>query len=414
MRKILESLEIGFAITSLILYTGGPLTVLLSNGASEGDLPEVPLEFAQIRLVFLVNYIITFGLLMPRWRKVLYLLAKEKFILLLITCVLASIFWSFLPGLTIQRSVGLLGTTLFGAYLATRYTLRQQLELLTWTLGTVVAFSFIFAIALPKYGIMGGTHAGAWRGIYNHKNVLGKIMVLSAALFWMQVTGIQKNRFWLGCNLSLSILLLVLARSTSSLINFVIIVSASCAFRVLKWRSKFAISAILLLLALIASLSLFLFSNAESLLTLTGKDASLTGRANIWPAVLTMIGKQPWIGYGYSGFWKDFSSEGAYVWRATDWTPPNAHNGILDLLLDLGLLGLLVFLGSCLQCLMKSLTVLYFNKSLEGLWALTYLTYIVLANITESSLLIQNNIFWVLYVSIALSLQKHVYSLNQT
>ena len=117
-----------------------------------------------------------------------------------------------------------------------------------------------------------------------------------------------------------------------------------------------------------------------------------------------MIGKQPWLGYGYSAFWKDFNSEGGYVWRATGWTPPSAHNGILDLLLDTGLAGLCIFFLGYIKVLLSGIEEVRLHKTQEGIWILVYISYLFLVNLTESSLLIQNNIFWAFYVAIALSL----------
>lgn len=404
MKKLLIKAEFAFVIIALILCSGGPLTVILSGGASEGDGGKAEPDFSLIRSIFLAVYFVTAMLIIPLWRKAAYLLIKEKFILLLTMFTLTSCLWSFLPNLTLQRSIGLVGTTLFGVYLAARYPLKDQIKILGWTLSLIILMSFTFAIGLHQYGVMGGIHAGAWRGIYTHKNVLGKIMVLSTTYFWFRISYSRTIdwRFWLGC--CASILLLVLARSSSSLVNFLVLTFTSFAFQTLKWRDRFAIPAILFLLAIISASAFLVTLNLDTLLGFVGKDATFTGRSDLWPAVITMIQRQPWIGYGFSGFWNDFNSEGGYVWKATQWTPPNAHNGILDLLLDLGVVGFSLFLASYLCNLIKSIAIIRATRSSEGIWALLFSTWLILVNTSESSLLIQNNIFWVLYVSIALSL----------
>lgn len=412
MRELLIKAELAFTVIVLILYSGGPLTVLISGGASEGDKENITPDFALIRLIFFLSYVVTAALLLPNWRRAAYLLVKEKFILSLVFLSLVSVLWSFIPALTIQRGVGLIGTTLFGVYLATRYSLKQQVRILAWTLSIILFLSFIFAIALPKYGIMSGIHAGAWRGIYTHKNVLGKIMVLSTALFWMFITTSKKTQPWLWFNLGFSLLLLALSKSTSSLVGLVILISISLVSRPIRWSAKLAIPTICFLLSVITSVLLLTVSNLEAVLNLAGKDTTLTGRTNLWPAVVTMISKRPWLGYGFSGFWNGLSSEGSYVWKATNWTPPNSHNGILDLMLDLGFLGLAIFLISYVISLIKSILLMRSTDSIEGLWPLISITYLAVINFSESSLLIQNNIFWVLYVSVALSQYKNIMNLS--
>lgn len=123
-------------------------------------------------------------------------------------------------------------------------------------------------------------------------------------------------------------------------------------------------------------------------------------------AVLEKIGERPWLSYGYGGFWLGLNGESADVWNAVKWQPPHSHNGFLDLWLDLGLLGLSIFAFSFMAACWRSVAWLRQNHTSEGLWPLAYLTFLLLANITESSLLRQN-FLWILYVSITLSTYKN-------
>ena len=60
--------------------------------------------------------------------------------------------------------------------------------------------------------------------------------------------------------------------------------------------------------------NIWLLDNASTLLSSIGKDATLTGRVDLWPAVLDKIWQRPWLGYGFSEFWgTDWDSAGAYV-----------------------------------------------------------------------------------------------------
>lgn len=151
------------------------------------------------------------------------------------------------------------------------------------------------------------------------------------------------------------------------------------------------------------SLRVWLTANADALLGAMGKDASLTGRADLWPLVWDAIWRRPWLGYGFSGYWLGLKGESASLLYAVGWNAPNAHSGILDLLLDVGFVGLSIYAIGFLTTVLKGLVWVRLSKASEGLWPVVYLTYIVLANLAESTLLIQNNIFWVLYVAVAFS-----------
>jgi len=408
MRKLLGFAERAFTIISLLLYSGGPLTVILSNGANEGDIEtgSAEIDSSLILVLFFINYLVTCGLLVLRWKKFLSILKKDKLILVLIGLAVVSVLWSYMPGKTISRSIAIFGTTLFGIYLASRYTMKQQLELLGWMFGIAVVMSFMFAIGLPKFGVMGGIHEGKWRGIYNHKSVLGKVMVPSIIVFTILAIDTKKRQFiyWLGSLFSL--ILLLRSTATSSLLNTITLLAASITFPVFRWKYNWMVPGLIFIVTLGSTLYVLLTINLEILLGSLGKDATLTGRADMWPFIFEMIFKNLWLGYGYGAFWSGPDTPSFYIWQATGWTPPNSHNGLLDLWLHLGLLGVAIFtVEFLLQTLPKALVWVRLSQTAVGLWPLLYMSYMVLANLSESTLMVQNDIFWVIYVALAFSVR---------
>lgn len=404
MGKRLILAEKIFTVVSLLHYTGGPLAVILSGGASEGNNSvEIP-DYALIQFLFFINFTISFFLLVLRWKKTIKTLRQGKHITVLLGLCFISLLWSAAPTVTLVRSIAILGTSLFGIYLATRYSLKEQLQLLAWTFGIVIVFSIIFAVFLPKYGLMSGLHVGKWRGIFAHKNVLGKLMILSSMIFLITALNEQKYKILLWGGFLFSIILLFQANSSSSMINFLIIVFCLSIIKMLR-KPYILMIPTLLLLALIGQFSyLWLVDNATYLLSSIGKDATLTGRVDLWPAVLDKIWQRPWLGYGYSGFWGGWDLESAYVWRVTGWTPPNSHNGFLDLWLDLGILGLFVYFLGFLASFWKSLVWARIGRTSISLWSVMYIIYFWLTNQTESALLRQNEIYWLLYVTVIFSM----------
>lgn len=401
MKKITSFGEQVFTVLSLLQYSGGPLTLILSGGANQEDV--VDADYFLNYVLFLLIYAVTIFLLIARWKKVIYVLSKDKFIWVLMVIIVVSVFWSYVPAMTLRRSLTMVGPTLFGLYFATRYSLKQQLQLLGWMFGIAVVLSLLFGVALPKYGVMGGMHAGAWRGIYFNKNSLGKMMIPSAMTFLLLAFSTPRNRWLLWCGFSLSVSLLLLSTSKSSLINLVQLIAAFFVFRTFRWRYELMIPALIAIATVGGGLSVLFTANADTVLGSLGKDATLTGRTDLWPYVLEMIEKRPWLGYGYNGFWLGLDGESAYIWRATGWKPPNAHNGLLDLWLDLGLLGVSVFLLGFWTSLLRALAWARLSRTSDGLWPVIYITFMVLANLTESTLLERNNVCWVLYVAVALS-----------
>ncbi len=407
MNKKLKIAEYGFTILSFIFYSSGPLPLLLTGGAGQGisETSPDPTDYSILQALFFVNYLVTIGLLVLRWKKAIYVLNKDWTIGLLMGIALASLLWSSIPKITQVRSIALVGTSLFGLYLASRYTIRQQLKLLGWSFAIIILMSCLFALLMPKFGIMlSGVHAGAWRGIYVHKNMLGKMMAIGATVFLLLAMDARGKRWmpWLG--VCLSVILLFLSKSSSAIGNFMTIFALIPVYNTLRWSYHLMVPAMIAVITIGCTLSLWLSANAKVLLESIGKDPTLTGRTEMWPSIIEMIQKQPWLGYGYNGFWHDWDSPGAYVWSIAKWTPPNSHNGFLDLWLELGFLGILVFAIGFSINLLRGLTLFRLDRSWQSFWTLLYLTFIILANIGESSLLNRNDLCWLLYVTVSFSL----------
>jgi len=116
-----------------------------------------------------------------------------------------------------------------------------------------------------------------------------------------------------------------------------------------------------------------------------------------------MIEKKPWLGYGYGAFWLKDNSESSTIIQTVQWNAPNAHNGFLDLWLGLGLLGLLVFLIGFVVNLLRAIYLIRLDETYVNMWLLIYITFIIFSNLTETTLLEQNSLEWILYVAVVFS-----------
>jgi O-antigen ligase len=164
-------------------------------------------------------------------------------------------------------------------------------------------------------------------------------------------------------------------------------------------------------------IALFVYVSVASLISLNletivvdflGKDLEFNGRTPVWTLAIEKALQQPWIGYGYSGFWS--SEEAQYVisrtWLAKE--NPNeiyhAHNGFLDLFLQLGLLGTILFIISFTTLLKRVVTLVTLNRNVESFWMLEILAIDLFINLSESAIMLSsNNIYWIVYVMISFS-----------
>ena len=398
------NIEKWLTVLVILIYQGVVIELILSGGSQENELVES--VSTPMRIAFLLTYIITISLLCLRWKRIIYLFSRNWFIWALILLPVLSLCWSFERDITIKNSFTLVCSSLFGIYLTSRYSIKEQLQLLSWSFYIIIVLSFIFAIALPKYGLMGDFHQGKWRGVFAHKNGLGSAMVISIIVFLIRGYGDLKKNAVVWISLGLSIILLLLSSSTSALVNCLILVSAFFIVQILRWSYQIMIPTLIALIIISTCLNFWLVNNASVFFNAVGKDATLTGRTELWQLVWDMIWKQPWIGYGYGGFWHDYDGESAYIWRAITFHPSHAHSGYLNVLLDLGFLGLTIFWIGFIINSYKALSCFRSSKAIEDIWPIIFLIYLLITNQSESALIGSNSIEWVFYISISFSLDR--------
>jgi O-antigen ligase len=89
---------------------------------------------------------------------------------------------------------------------------------------------------------------------------------------------------------------------------------------------------------LIAFTTLFL-DFGHGVLQTMGRDPTLTGRTEVWNVALRYAG-DPLLGTGFESFWLGERLE--KIWNIYWWHPNEAHNGYLEVFLNLGLMGIVL------------------------------------------------------------------------
>ena len=403
----LRIFEFIFAMLSLVHISQAIMPLILTKGANEGDGVDISSFDLSINAkVSLLIYFITFVLLAVRWKKSLITLYSNKFLLLLVGIVCFSYFWSINPDTTLRYSIYTIGTTSFGLYLATRYTLREQMDLFGWTYGLLLVLSVLFAVGIPQYGIMGGVHEGALRGVFTHKNQFGAFMAPGGVIFFLNAVRGEKYSWVYWGLLALTCAAMVMSLSLTAIGTFALMLILCLIYRVFRWRYEILVS-VVLALTIIGFIALIWFSGyigSDSLLSSFGRDSTLSGRTLIWQYVWDKIQLRPWLGYGLSAFWNGFDGPSGYVQLAMRIAIIYAHNGFLDIWLSIGIIGLSIFLLGYFSATVQSLILLRKTNTPEGFWPLLFLTYILLSNLTEGTISSMNSSFWAIYSAISYSL----------
>ena len=403
----LRIFESAFVVLSLIHISQAIMPLLLTNGANEGDNVDISSFDLSINAkISLLIYFITSILLAVRWKKTLATIYSNKLLLLLIGIVGFSYFWSIDPDKTLRFSIYTIGATCFGLYIATRYTLRQQMNLFGWTYGSLLVLSILFAVAIPQYGIMGGVHEGALRGVFTHKNQFGAFMAPGGVIFFLNAVRGEKYSWVYWGLLALNCAAMIMSSSITAIATFTLMLILCLIYRIFRWRYEIMVSAVLALtiIGFVGLIYVTGYVGSDSIFSSIGRDTTLSGRTEIWRYVWDKIQLRPWLGYGLSAFWNGFDGPSGYVQLAMRIAIIYAHNGFLDIWLSIGLLGLSVFTLGFVSTTIQSLVLLRKTNTPEGFWPLLFLTYILLSNLTEGTISSMNSSFWAIYVAISYSL----------
>lgn len=316
---------------------------------------------------------------------------------LLAMLAVASTAWSLDPLLTLRRSLPFALAGLFGLWIATRFRLPRQLSILRFSMIGLALATVIVVLLLPSIGLDPTPgHATDWRGVFTQKNACGRMMVLATACI---VFGERISASRLA---ALVLFVFVLVRSGSRgawmieaailMLWLVLILGRRSSPRV---RTALAVAAPGVLAVLATAIALFL----PHLTPVLGRDPTLSGRTAIWPQVLHAIAERPLLGYGYDAFWRGMQGPSFDIDRAVHFIVEHAHNGFLEIGIELGVAGLFLFLLSWFSA-WRRLWPLWRRGDLRRIaFPLAFLILIALYDLDENTLLIYNGLFWPLYVA---------------
>jgi O-antigen ligase len=350
-----------------------------------------------LRLMWLPVYGLIGLLAALRFPQLMRFWLPAAMVLVLLAWVFASVQWSIFPQITERRAIAVTATTLFGLYLAASYGGRAMAEIVAGTFLFLALGSYLVCIAVPSIGVHQDVNAGLWRGLWYEKNHMGAMMVYgSLAAIAAAITSPGRRPLWI-VTLALCMGLIVMTRSATSALALAIVLVGAVTLAFMG-RGPIATVAALWAAATGAMFLGGLFVFAPDLLyAAIGKDPSLTGRTEIWEAVLRASEKSPLLGYGFSAFWDINSTPAMWIRDQLGWVVPTAHNGWLDLLIQLGQIGVVLFatvLGVALVA-----AIFRYRKVEDGYFAILFLAVYTLTIMSESFILAHNSLPWVLAVA---------------
>ena len=221
-----------------------------------------------------------------------------------------------------------------------------------WVSVIILVSSLVLRVAMPdltgqlRYG-------GGWfgerqfHGVMSSKNLAGFIFASTFVIAWNgSLAGI--GLIWRILFGALALVAVALTDSATAVLVIVILTPVSIVLRLAGRYQQ--ILTFFTLSGLLAAILAIPFVSFGASLGVLGRDATFTGRTQLWRLGLENIAERPVFGHGYLGFfdagafspaWKFWES---FVYFLTD----TFHNTSVDVMISLGLVGLLILCALCL------------------------------------------------------------------
>lgn len=331
---------------------------------------------------------------------------QNKLLALFLIYALLTLFWTVYYPATLYKLIFLSFSTIAGSYIAVRYGFRGVLDVISWVGAICGILSILVVLNYPFVGVMQTPiFLGSWVGIFWHRNHAGNIFAFFSMVFLLRLLLDDKltrnRRIVIALFYLLSAMMVFGSRSATGIIVFLFLhftvgltfLWLKCHERMKRWH-YYAAAALLLVGFLV------FITNTGFFFGLLGRSATMTGRVPLWQDLFNNFYLQkPLFGYGYGAFWmlKIFRKilQIRQGWATQIYF---ADNGFLDILINTGLVGFLLFLSVYIPMGVRSFLQGIHSKDWIHFFPFLTFLYIFIGNLTYSFLLEVDQFVWMLLV----------------
>lgn len=380
-----------------------------AGSVSEAKMEGNPYERAYLMILILSGVIVLIRRRID-WGK---LFNQNKLIWMYFIFGAVSFLWSDYPFISFKRWFKSLGAVIMVLILITETWPHEAIGIILRRLAFIyLPLSILFIWYYPELGRSFHSSSGAvmYSGIAGHKNSLGIICLVSCVYFtWKFLFGNQ-NKEGIGPSLHYSIYIVILPMITwllymaNSATSLACTILAICLL-VVSRQSNFVQNPPRIMILGILGIAVFgvmqwAFDVTDIIISMLGRRPDLTMRLPMWEDMLSMV-RNPLLGFGYESFWLGERLEQINARWGID---SQAHNGYLQMYLDLGYIGLFFLIGWILAGLIKvarHLTVDY----PAAIFRLCFIVVIAVYNYTEATFLGGTNLL-LLFLFAAIDYKK--------
>jgi O-antigen ligase len=303
-----------------------------------------------------------------------------------------SILWSDFPGVSFRHWIRSLGDPLMVLLVLTEADLSATFtRLITRPAFVLIPLSVLLIKYYPDLGRSYNrwTFLPAYTGVTTNKNSLGLLcLLLGIGSLWCFLAAFQgqrgrsQNRRLIAYAAVLMMIfwLFKLAESMTSLSCFILASGLMVIPRLSRTARKPLVLHLLMVVALSVPLVVLFSGAGGGMLESLGRDPTLTGRTTIWKVVLS-AGVNPLGGAGFESFW--LGNRVVTIWERTMEGLQEAHNGYLEVYLNLGWIGIALIVGLMAKGYRNVVVMIRRDPGLGGLMLALFFSAVVY-NFTEA------------------------------
>jgi exopolysaccharide production protein ExoQ len=302
------------------------------------------------RNVFILLLALGLIVLFMRYKVVAGFLRANLPILVFFSYCALSVLWSDFPDVASKRFIKSLGDLVMVLIVVTDPFPSAAIKRIFARVGFIlVPLSVLFVKYFPFWGRVYSPWDGeqTYTGVSINKNMLGTIcLVIGIGCAWCFLEAFRgeginrKGRMIAHATVfGMALWLILLADSATSLSCLVLTTGLMVVLGWPVFARRRVVAHILVFGILFVCIFATFFNTGGGLLETVGRNSSLTGRTEIWGEVITIANSgNSVLGTGFESFW--LGPRLQRMWSMHWWHPNEAHNGYLEVYLNLGWVGI--------------------------------------------------------------------------
>jgi O-antigen ligase len=355
--------------------------------------------WAGLLAIIVTLAVLAIASLVAQWENVGWRALMPLSLLTFTGWAVASVFWSQYQWVTLGGLGYLAAFTILAVYIALVRDAIQIVRAFGDVLRVVLLVSIVLEVfsgllidtPIPFLGVSGSLDAGGpISGIVGSQNQLGIVAVIALITFGTEARTRSISREISVSSIVLAFLLLLFSQSSVAIGVFVLVGVATVALLVLRrvpsGRRRYWQVVTFSLMAVAAAV---VWSFRSPIISALNVQGELNFRLNAWQKVWELIPIHNVEGWGWIGIWRQEVPPFTLFEDVSSRVPASAYNGYLDVWLQLGVVGLAIFIGFLGLAFVRSWLLASRRRSIVFAWAPLVLAALMLNSLAESTILIE-------------------------